>query len=446
MILSIPQSIALFCQLFKENMTKWQKKIIPRMITGMLMSYGDPNFAVISRTIITHQRNRSSVMRFFKTKRFKSRDLYRQALREVIKSLKHVDKDLWFIVLDGTSSKRGGFTKILNAIKYKEKSSSEKGKSTKAHMFLMGLLLLPNGVRLPLPRMSYYTKEYCKKTGRKFVTLVQLAAEMIKSAPIPPKIKKVMVLADEYFEGQVVHEICNRLGYKYIMPADSRRCFSDRNGKSTKITLHERGRHLSGNLFRKLQFVTGTEETASYRRLSAKINRNNKRVYRAYTEIRRVSGLGNVSVTYSWKQQKKGSRKCGEKYRVFVSNDKKLSVGKIVEYYELRWQIELFFREIKSELGFSQYRGGDFQSFERYIDVLMLGFLFLEWYRIEKEKSAENKKIKASISRNRTKGLLRQLQKDINIENAEFLESCLKFKKRRRMKLVSIIKGLLKAA
>jgi SRSO17 transposase len=445
MILSIPQSINLFCQLFKENMTKWQKQIIPRMMTGMLMACGDPNFAVISRSIVTQQRNRSSVMRFFKTKRFKSRDLYRQALRQVIKCLKHVDKDLWFIILDGTSSKRGGFTKILNAIKYKKKSSSEKGKSTKAHMFLMGLLLLPNGMRLPLPRMSYYTKEYCKKTGKKFVTIVKLAVEMIKQAPIPAKVKKVMVLADEYFEGQMVHEICNQLGYKYIMPIDSRRCFSDRYGKSTSITLHERGRHLASSLFQKVQFVTGNEETASYRRLSAKTNRKYRRVYRAYTEIRSVTGLGDVSITYSWKQQKKGSRKCGETYKVFVSNDKKLSVGKIIEYYELRWQIELFFREIKSELGFSQYCGGDFQSFERYIDILLLGFLFLEQHRINLKDSAISQKEKGKISRSRTKDLLRHLQKEINIENAKFLDSCLK-KRKRRKNLAKIIEGLLKAA
>lgn len=445
MIIDVPKKIREFCKLFSGFMTKWQKKIIPRMITGMLMAYGDPNFAAISRKVITQKRHRSSVMRFFKTKRFKSRALYRQALRQVVKYLKRMNKREWFIVLDGTSSKRGGFTKIANAINYKNKSSSIKGKSTKAHMFLMGLILLPNGMRLPLPRKTYYTREYCKQTGRKFVTIVQLAVKMIEEAPIPKKVKNIMVLADEYFEGKAVHNICNHFGYKYIMPVDSDRCLSDRNGKSISITLHERGRHLSRGLFQKIEFVYGNEDTASYRRLSAKTNRERKRVYRAYTEVRSATGLGDVSITYSWKQNKKGSRKCGETYKVFVSNDTTLPVDKIVEYYELRWQIELFFRELKSVLGFSRYRGTDFQSFERYIDILLLGFLFLEWYRIGMMNFATSRNKKGKVTRLRSHGLLLHLGKEIDVENAEFLQSCLK-KKKRRKNLVQIVEGLLKAA
>ncbi len=445
MIIDIPNKINKFCRLFDRFMTKWQKQIIPRMMTGMLTAYGDPNFAVMSRKIVTQQRNRSSVMRFFKTKHFKSRTLYREALREVVKELKSMAKGRWFLVLDGTSSKRGGFTKIANAIHYKKKSTSIKGKSTKSHMFLMGLLLLPNGMRLPLPRKTYYTKEYCKQTGRKLVTLVQLAVKMIEEAPIPENVEEVMVLADEYFEGKDVHNICNRLGYKYIMPVDNRRCLNDRNGEKTSVTLHQRGKHLSNNLFQKIGFVYGEEETVSYRRLSAKTNLKRRRVYRAYTEVQGVSGLGDVSITYSWKQNMKGSRKCGETYKVFVSNETTLSVTEVVEYYELRWQIELFFRELKSVLGFSRYRGTDFRSFERYIDVLLLSFLFLEWYRICKMNSATSRKKKGKITRLRTHGLVLNLCHDINVENAEFLQQSLDDENRKK-NLVEIVEGLLKAS
>ena len=43
MIINIPNKINKFCKLFNRFMTKWQRKIIPRMITGMLTAYGDPN-------------------------------------------------------------------------------------------------------------------------------------------------------------------------------------------------------------------------------------------------------------------------------------------------------------------------------------------------------------------------------------------------------------------
>ncbi len=181
------------------------------------------------------------------------------------------------------------------------------------------------------------------------------------------------------------------------------------------------------------------------RRLSAKTNPKRRRVYRAYTEVQGVSGLDDVSITYSWKQNMKGSRKCGETYKVLVSNETTLSVAEIIEIYELRWQIELFFRELKSVLGFSRYRGTDFRSFERYIDVLLLSFLFLEWYRICRMNSETSRKKKGEIIRLRTHGLLVNLCYEINVENAEFLQQSLDNENRKRS-LVEIIEGLLKAS
>ena len=137
MILNPSASIQKFCKLFMPHLKKWQQEIIPRIMTAILMCNGDPHFAKIANAVATSKRHRSSIMRFFKTKHFKSRSDYRRALNAVQYSIKRLAKGPWFVVLDGTSTKRGGFTKIMNAIKYKTKNTSTKGKSTKAHMFLM---------------------------------------------------------------------------------------------------------------------------------------------------------------------------------------------------------------------------------------------------------------------------------------------------------------------
>ena len=44
-----------------------------------------------------------------------------------------------------------------------------------------------------------------------------------------------------------------------------------------------------------------------------------------------------------------------------MTNATKMNVSEVIELYSLRWQIELFFKELKSTLGFSQYR---FQYFD----------------------------------------------------------------------------------
>jgi hypothetical protein len=64
-----------------------------------------------------------------------------------------------------------------------------------------------------------------------------------------------------------------------------------------------------------------------------------------------------------------------------MTNDQTLSVAKIVELYDLRWQIELFFKELKSTLGAHHYRFRKFAPVERWMELVLATFLYLEWYR-----------------------------------------------------------------
>lgn len=46
------------------------------------------------------------------------------------------------------------------------------------------------------------------------------------------------------------------------------------------------------------------------------------------------------------------------------------------------WQIELFFKELKSTLGFDQYRFRDFNKVEAWVELVAVTFLYLEWHRV----------------------------------------------------------------
>lgn len=416
MVIKTPQSVSDFCSLFRDSLTVWQRKVIPRMIISILMSMGNPNYTMIAGKVLSETRNKSSISRFYTSVRFNPDRFFLEGLKAFISFRAEDYKKTWYLVLDGTATRRGGFTKIGNAIKYRKKTKSHKGgyPSTKAHMFLMGILIAPNGTRFPLPHLPYYTKEYCRKNRIIFKTQVELAAQMILEAPIPPQVKEVMVLADEYYEGERVHEACAAKGYSYIIPTDSRRCLADRQGNRTNVTLHERGRHLSRGLFKKIVLVEGQESTAPYRRLSEP-GRRKKRVYRAYTEDRAVAGLGLVRVTYSWKRKtRKGGRSGGETYKVLVSNNLRLSVNRIVEIYELRWQIELFFRELKSSMGFDRFRGNSFTAFARFVTMALLSFMYLEWFRVNRFLKSRSKHRKSMIARARTGGLMLYVQNEVD--------------------------------
>ena len=64
-----------------------------------------------------------------------------------------------------------------------------------------------------------------------------------------------------------------------------------------------------------------------------------------------------------------------------MTNDRRLSVREVVELYSLRWQIGLFFKELKSTLGFHQYRFQRFAAVEGWTKLVLTTFMYLEWYR-----------------------------------------------------------------
>jgi hypothetical protein len=428
MIIKTPRSVHEFCNMFKEQMTVRQRKVIPRMIVSILMSFGNPNYSVIARKVLSETRNRSSVSRFYASRRFNPDNLFSAALRGFLESCLQQRRGIWFLVIDGTATRRGGFSKIDNAIKYRGKKDNRKGgyPSTKAHMFLMGILLSPDGTPFPLPALPYYTKDYCKKNKIAFKTQVELAAQMIRDAPVPADVDQLIVLADEYYESANVHNTCAAMGYSYIIPIDSRRCLADKQGHRTAVTLHARGRHLQRDLFRRIVLVEGQEKTAACRRWSEP-GRKTKRVYRAHTEELTVAGIGTVSVTFSWKRKiRKGKKSGGETYKVLISNDLTLSVQEIVEYYELRWQIELFFREMKSVVGFNRFRGNSFIAYARFVCLALLAVMFLEWTRIRGLTKTRSINKRGDLTRARTNRLVNCLQNEIDNENIEHILCCFK--------------------
>ena len=62
-----------------------------------------------------------------------------------------------------------------------------------------------------------------------------------------------------------------------------------------------------------------------------------------------------------------------------MTNDHRLSVQDVVELYSLRWQIKLFFKELKSTLGFHQYQFQKFESVEGWSELAVTTFMYLEW-------------------------------------------------------------------
>ena len=69
--------------------------------------------------------------------------------------------------------------------------------------------------------------------------------------------------------------------------------------------------------------------------------------------------------------------------KILLTNAWQLSIRDVIELYSLRWQIELFFKELKSTLGFHQYQFRKFCAVEVWTQLALTAFLYLEWYRVQ---------------------------------------------------------------
>jgi hypothetical protein len=220
------------------------------------------------------------------------------------------------------------------------------------HCFVMGLLLTPSGMRIPF-RRCYYTKDNCVKTGRTDRKQTELAAEMIGELPLPEG-ANVVVLGDTAFDAQVIRQACEKRRYSWIVPLNPERVLA---GSKPRPKVSSLVKELTVGQFEAIRLYPNKGEYVALRRLSAyRIGPKVKpRIYYAHQESRDVHSMGKVLLVFSTREKPQtGRAPCVQK--ILVTNDRNLSAAQVVELYDLRWQIELFFKELKSTLGFDQYR------------------------------------------------------------------------------------------
>jgi hypothetical protein len=249
------------------------------------------------------------------------------------------------------------------------------------HSFTFGLLITPSGIRIPF-QIPHYTKEYCAEHGLQHRTTAEAAADMIRSLPLPPK-ADVVVLGDTAYDAEVVQQACQERGYVWIVPANPERVYEGSKGHRPK--LRSRLKDWSCLSLKAVKLQASTGEYARYRRLSKwRIGLKQKpRVYYAHQEKRDVRRVGCVLLVFSTMKPNLASA-TPDDVKILMTNATHLSVREVIELYSLRWQIELFFKELKSTLGFSQYRFQCFRGVKAWVEAAILTALFLEDLRAQR--------------------------------------------------------------
>lgn len=369
----------------RTPLPKTALRILTRVLVAFLLHAGRMSCCAAAGAIKCDSVHRAQISRFLARPRWRGCDLHGLLIQDL---LRREGRGRFVFIIDATlCSQAGKKTENTYSTGNRQRRPQKnrrygKQKHTRknCHSFTFGLLITPSGVRIPFCK-PYYTREYCKQKDLKHQTSAEAAATLIRELPLPEE-AQVTVLGDTAYDAAVVREACAERGYGWIFPCNPERVLGGPKGKRPKVrSLLKDWSKWSRQTIR---LAPGQGQYAVYRRLSAhRIGPKAKpRTYYVHEERRRVHSVGEVRLVFS--TMKKELKTAGpDDVKILMTNDDRLRVRDVIELYSLRWQIELFFKELKSNLGFAQYRFRRFEAVEGWAKGALTAFLYLEWYRVQ---------------------------------------------------------------
>ena len=354
-----------------------------RLVAAFCLHWGRMSAVQAAGAVRSEPRHRAQIGRFLGRDRLRKR-LVLDALRARVLAREPRVGRYVFLVDQTLCSQRGDKTENTfstgnrtrrprKGVRYGKYKSARK----RCHCFVLGLLITPSGTRLPF-RRCYYTKDHCEKTGRTYRKQTELAAELIRELPLPDG-ADLVVLGDTAFDAGAIRAACAERGYPWIVPMNPERVMA---GGKPRPKVSSLGKDLTAGQFVAIRLDPNKGEYAAMRRLSACRSgpKVKPRVYYAHSEIGDVQSVGTARLVFSTRERP-AAAKPPTVQKILMTNDPSLKAAEVVELYDLRWQIELFFKELKSTLGFDQYRFRRFEKVEGWLELTLVAFLYLEWHR-----------------------------------------------------------------
>ena len=253
---------------------------------------------------------------------------------------------LYLILDDHRMAKRG--KKMARISKIWDHKSQ---KFVHGHIVLFAAVLF-RGVVLP---WRLHLQKPKGQPGPRYRKLTDLAAQMIREFA-PPAGVKVRVLFDAFYLSPLVTRACESKGFCYFSVAAKNRSFrgNDERGRGRKITL------LAPGLLR-------------HRGKNVRMKRS-----RGMAKLRiagvdgHLSRIGHVRMVLS--------KRPGERWKstvAIVTNETGLNIREVVSTYELRWSIEMLFKELEVDLGLGDYQVLSEEGILKHLHLCCLAHLAL---------------------------------------------------------------------
>jgi DDE superfamily endonuclease len=258
---------------------------------------------------------------------------------------------LYFILDDTQQRKRGRIMAAVAKLFMHAEKYYTRGHTILAGCFLYRGVLIPCAVRL-WANEAFCTesqKERHEKDRLSFVTLTNLAGQIIKEAPLP-KDSKVIALFDSYYLCPAVVSACQARLWDFVSVAKKNRNFYPGGRSNDKRKIGEYGAKVLREHGKWLE-VKGKKQKV--------VQRKGK-----------LSKAGWMNVVFS---QRPGEKK----WVALVSNRRDWDSATVLGHYFLRWPIELLFKMSKQELGLGDYQILRYRGVVRYLHLVMIAYLLL---------------------------------------------------------------------
>jgi hypothetical protein len=244
------------------------------------------------------------------------------------------------------------------------------------HGFVIGhqwtnIVLILNGILIPLPPIPFYSKNYCKELKRPYNTEHERLIAYLNVLTLedyigsyPPD--KVVVIADSGYDDKAIQRTILKKQWHFLFALKGRR--SVKSSMQYLTTRKSEGWTQIGQFFK-------NHRRLRWNPIAVPVTKAKKKrmEFRVRHTIGYLKGVGQVQLVCSeFKKRRHGRRK------YLACSDLRVTPKQLLIGYRLRWRIEIFHKHIKMHLGFEDVSPKYFRSVETHVYLVYCAYILLQ--------------------------------------------------------------------
>lgn len=344
-IWNIPRFFRGICAFLPPSLDQRLRRLLLAYLLALLVLRGRKSAARIAD--LYPPRHRSSFTRL-KRKPLPVDDWLQEEAGHTLRELGWREGQTVYLIADTTlKAKRG--KKMHNLHKFKVSGQKQ---YIIGHA-LVAVILVYQGQRIPLAIAPYKSAEWCALRGVKFQSQGQIAAALLRSLTLPKGLNPIVLLDSGLFNRHVLGALKQR-EWIYVSVAQRQRVLVQADGTPLRLSDY-------------LQTLVHTPRV--FRQVTAHTLSGQKRRYWTRRETVSLRHVGEVVLVIS------GRRKDETRWlKPLVSNEGAWSAQAVCDHYAQRWHIEIWFKEMKQEMGLGEYQERTLTAQRNHVRLAALGY------------------------------------------------------------------------